>query len=375
MKKLSLNFKPFLIQHVLNRYNKDITMIIKIITALLLLILPVSLSAQEQNISLHLLFRIGDSETADENYIFKAEDVAADRDGNILVLDSYDRTVKVYSPAGKFISNFCRKGQGPAEIWFDPGKIRIDNNNMMIISGSFCREFLVLNENVSEYDRFVLDGYWGKSFCVNSSSEIYISSCAPAVLKLNDKIRSKPPPKYLITGYDYTGEIISEFTKTDKVKDITDYFINWSILSVDSQDNLYVMYLHRNLIEKYSSSGQLLKSKVLFLEYRTEYQTHIDTHESEYGKNETIQPIFLSNPSQKNLEIDGNDRLWIYNITDNEFGFILLNTDLQNISEIPIPGNFRDNTLKYIRHRIYRNRLYGISPLGETVYVYRIIDN
>ena len=73
---------------------------------------------------------IGDEEN--DNFIFvRITDLEVDSEGNIYVLESRKKEVRVFNEYGEFIRTFSKRGEGPGEIIM-PTDISVDEKNKMV---------------------------------------------------------------------------------------------------------------------------------------------------------------------------------------------------------------------------------------------------
>lgn len=91
---------------------------------------------------------IGVEEGETDYMLYSPEDIDADPDGNIYILDLRDALIKKYDSEGIFIADIGRRGAGPGE--FDhPSELEIDSFNRIIVADPYQRrfEFLSINGN------------------------------------------------------------------------------------------------------------------------------------------------------------------------------------------------------------------------------------
>lgn len=88
---------------------------------------------------LHLVAEIG-IELGDSNYVFSViQDVDFTPDGNIAVLDTQKKRVKLFSPAGDFLGEFGGEGEAPGEF-LNPRGIACMNDGRIAVTDPFSRE-------------------------------------------------------------------------------------------------------------------------------------------------------------------------------------------------------------------------------------------
>jgi len=84
-------------------------------------------------------------EEGDENYMFNYPvDIDSDSEGNIYVLDYQDCIIKKYDPFGKFVAQFGRKGQGPAEFT-NPYSMMISHQDSVYVGDYMLRKIEIIS--------------------------------------------------------------------------------------------------------------------------------------------------------------------------------------------------------------------------------------
>lgn len=83
-------------------------------------------TAESPRFNVERLLTLGADAGSDDAVFVDINDVTTSPSGDIYVLDTGDRAVKVYSPAGRFVRRFGRAGGGPGEFQL-PTAIRVDS--------------------------------------------------------------------------------------------------------------------------------------------------------------------------------------------------------------------------------------------------------
>lgn len=92
----------------------------------------------------------------DSNYVFGSiSDVDRDQDGSIYVLDRKRHCILLYSPAGEFIRQIGRYGEGPGEF-NEPGVLVITGDGSMLVNGMLWSRF---SEDLEFLDSEPASGY------------------------------------------------------------------------------------------------------------------------------------------------------------------------------------------------------------------------
>lgn len=83
-------------------------------------------TAESPRFNVERLLTLGADAGSDDAVFVDINDVTTSPSGDIYVLDTGDKAVKVYSPAGRFVRRFGRAGGGPGEFQL-PTAIRVDS--------------------------------------------------------------------------------------------------------------------------------------------------------------------------------------------------------------------------------------------------------
>lgn len=104
-------------------------------------------------------------EEGDADYmLYSPEDIDADLDGNIYILDSKDALIKKYDSEGLFIGNIGRKGNGPGE--FDhPYHMEMDSFNRIIVADPYQRRFQLMARDGTYIESVRMESYVNALTC------------------------------------------------------------------------------------------------------------------------------------------------------------------------------------------------------------------
>ncbi|MFC1493413.1 hypothetical protein ACFL6O_05575 [candidate division KSB1 bacterium] len=214
------------------------------------------------DISLEFVLRIGEMESADENYqLFKPVDVDVDSKGNIYVLEAGNCRIQKYSPEGKYIATFGGEGLGPGE--FKRPQFLTIRDDMMYVRESSSEIIKVLDVNGREVRRIDLKksntrNYGSTNVIV--SSDFSLTASNRVISKISDENNM-----LAILGVD--GSIVNTFAEkrayeaADEDETLVIIFpdlMNRMSFSTDGEDCIYAVFHNQNRIEKYSQDGELL---------------------------------------------------------------------------------------------------------------------
>ncbi len=209
----------------------------------------------QDNESVHIeyLGTLGEIEDADENYNFYLPNgIAADKDGNLYVLDAGNHRVQVFDKDHNFIRTFGNHGQGPGEFML-PTHIEID------LEGNVT----VFDNGNSRFEKFTSGGDYISS--IRNTETTY----SFRYLSTGEIILRNPG----LEGYRSFKKAVPKFyildDKLNKIRTIgeTEFFgedthqkysgLNRLRFAVDDKDYIYTALRFQNIIEKYDYDGNL----------------------------------------------------------------------------------------------------------------------
>ncbi len=208
----------------------------------------------QPGISIQLIRKIGDIDASDDNLAFYfPSDIAMDASGNIYVLDSANHRVQKFSPEGRYLATFGRRGQGPGEF-YNPDSMDIDAHGFFYVMDSYQSRIQKLT-HAGAGDRTIrlLDTSLQKLRCLKSGNLAVRGSLLP--YSFMDKAKSQK----LIEVLDQEGIPLRSFVDAVNYGDgIISVYANAFEYTVDRDDNFYLTYAFQNKIEKYNADGKLL---------------------------------------------------------------------------------------------------------------------
>ncbi|MEW5901840.1 MAG: NHL repeat-containing protein, partial [Acidobacteriota bacterium] len=228
-------------------------------------------------IAIQLVRTIGDMNTDDENLAFNMPgDMALDDAGNIYILDSGNHRIQKFSPEGKYLATFGRRGQGPGEFSF-PRSFDLDTKGLIYVLDDAQKRIQVLtpegkDQKIIPTTKLNLDR-------IRRLSSGYFVAKSYARFGLPGEPKDKTQPK-LVKLLDADFNVIREFGKPfDFGDEMTNTIGNSFHFEVDSQDQILLSFFSQNRVEKYSAEGQLL--------WRADRELNYSTKLIEKGKQES----------------------------------------------------------------------------------------
>ncbi|MFC1564934.1 6-bladed beta-propeller [candidate division KSB1 bacterium] len=252
----------------------------------------------EPKIELEFIQRIGDLETADENYqLYKPRDVAKDSEGNIYIIDTGNYCVKKYDRNGRFIQKFGNKGQGPGEFSI-PMWIFISPDNEVYIWDVRLRGGLHVFNTDGEYRRIF-----------NRDKEnISLNSITP-VGNFVFRIGSADSKK-LVRITDNNMNTIAEFGKVILNEDGTpSRRKNGFEQASSNKGDIFLVFRSRNRLEKYSGKGQPLLTFSRELPYEESEESYPVYRDGQIT-------AYTTNVFSHTIQTDHKNRVWITTAKD-----------------------------------------------------------
>ncbi len=322
-------------------------------------------------VSLEFERKFGGREVTDRKYsLHNPFDVAVNPAGDVYIVDSGNHRVMVYDSRGRYKSILGTGGSGPgsfnAPIAIDiaeDGKIYTAsrNNNrvqMFTAEGRFQRQ-LRGNHNLS-YFRILSNG----GFVMQSQTEWSffgdkeIQERFLLVKEFDQRGREK---KSFGKPYVY---LVDTIAVSDKSYELT----------MDREENVYLAYKHRNLIEKFDNRRKpilRMTRPLSFPETRVEMEPD--------GTIGNTKPNRIS----EGIDIDDQDRIWVLTylrqLKDRERYYLGMKVDIFMIHVFNKEGVLLSflPVEHYVDHiRIFGDRLYMVDTHREmAVFRYRIVEH
>jgi hypothetical protein len=174
-------------------------------------------------------------------------DIEIGKNGDIYVVDSEKKQISIFDSTGKRLRTIGKEGSKPGEFLF-PVSLALDSRGNMIVGDEGWRGVRILDSTGKPIGGFKLFDSTFYSLALTRTEEIVLPN---AVLTF------KPSP--LLSIYDYKGTVLGRRGKRAGNGSERVFFMrNLVRCSTDAQDNLFVAYLARPLILKFSSGGKQL---------------------------------------------------------------------------------------------------------------------
>ena len=238
------------------------------------------------DINLTFVNQIGGDNEDDPNYLlFRPADVIIDKDDNVLILDAGNQRIQKYDSELKYIETIGRAGQGPLEFT-DPAAFDITKDGKIYIADYRSGKVHIIEPDMT-YSSFPF-----------AQPLTFIKTLSNGDLLMDEQ----PMPQKIQSGEkqpvvairDQDGTLISGIGTRESHPDMNmNYFINFTKVIIDENDNIYISFLMQNKIEKYSRDGTLLIKFFQPFDFSTEIV-------------ESTIPVITNN-----IGIDHNNRIWI----------------------------------------------------------------
>jgi hypothetical protein len=207
----------------------------------------------QPKVQLKLLGQITDLGNNGLNAFMKKPcDIAADSKGNYYVVEQEGCCIKKFDNNLKYIKTFSRFGKGPGEF-IRPGSIFIDKNDLIYVSDNMASLINVFDVEGKYLRNIKLKGH-ELYFGVHENGNIVVPNPSLRYVAGLKKLN-------LIHLLDGEGKFIKAFGKgIIYEKHPLSEGGNRFILTSDQNENIIIVFLFQNRIEKYNAQGKLLVS-------------------------------------------------------------------------------------------------------------------
>jgi hypothetical protein len=317
--------------------------------------------------------KIGELESKDPDFQFaRPMSVAEDSQGNLFILDDKDGCVKKFAADRRFLLKFGRLGQGPGEFEY-PMMVDVGDPGRVVVS-TMSSEFHVFDHDGMYVDRFRLPPYRGISPALLSSDRVV----AYAFQMNGENSRDN----HVLAIFDFKGGVQQEFGEAHLLATARDTWqANFSQITVDDADNIFVTFTDQNRIEKYSETGQLLLSIDRVLPYEIEDRIEKSTVEAR-GK---VVPVerHVFTPVSRGIGVDGRGRIWVLTfqkavnqhqppkdfVAQDYLAFEVYNKDGVLLSRLPFPRE----VVKFDNMTMHGDHVFFVDPFDQAcVYEYAV---
>ncbi len=323
----------------------------------------------DQKIRLKFIRQVGDINSGDETMsFFKPRLLGRDGRGNFYLMDSGNFRVVKFNSNWEYVREFGGEGQGPGEFSRFTFGMDTDKDGNVYILESGVRLQVLTGKGDFKYS-FPMERFGNRFwyFRVLRSGKI------AAVMRYLSRIRDDKE-HFLLSLYSPEGEILKSFGKLlEPEGTMWVGSVNDAKLDVDNSDNIYVTLLNENVIQKYSSGGNLLMQIDRPLNFPIEHKM------LDYEGRSFPEPTNVS----WDIAIDIKGRIWVLTFNSqpenkssgsgliedyNRLTFNIFDPEGVLLGYVPLP-NYTNNI------RIFGDSLYLIdTSTNMCVYEYRIIE-
>jgi len=262
----------------------------------------------EQRISLELVRQIGELDTDDENLQFyRLRDIAFDDEDNMYILDAGNYRVQKFDKEGNYILSFGRQGQGPGDLR-SARQLQFDSDGLLHVLdlGNNCVQ--VFTTDGKFFRMYSAKGFANGFTLLNSgliAGNGYLGGLQTRDRRVN--LQDVEFPNLYI--YDQKATIVRKIGKERKyeARDMK-ALGNYSSVTFDDQDNLYLAFDNRNLIEKYTSNGKPLLKISREKGYREITNPERIREEIAGG---IMADFSIINKFSGGIQLDSKGRMWV----------------------------------------------------------------
>jgi hypothetical protein len=259
-------------------------------------------------VALELVRKIGDIDTEDENVAFHyPSDVAADKYGNIYVLDTGNARIQKFSPEGKFLATIGRKGQGPGEFIMPDG-LDIDRDGNVVVSDTAQSRIHVIIDGGRDARSIVIKDERIYGIRCLASGE-YVGRASTYAIPMPGRPGKTIDEMRLFQRLNTDGRSVAAFGKlTDFGEPLTNASANASEFDLDAKDAILVSFNGQNRVEKYAPDGTIVWRADRPLNYAAEVKKKGKIDRSGGGISMSAPEM---NVCSKGLAVDGRGRAWV----------------------------------------------------------------
>jgi len=318
---------------------------------------------EEQKINLELVRKIGGPDEKNENYmLFKPCDLEVDGDGNIYVLDGGNYRIMKYDKEWNFIKSFGQRGEGPGELRDYQLTSQLGGNKLFIIDDRY--NIITVFDTDGNFLRNVRYDKFGSDFGILSTGELLTNGVRESIVENRNQGNLKEGDISLIYVKDLDGNKIREFGKAKIYTEINaNSRGNFFTIAVDTNDSIYVSFMHQNRIEKYSPAGELLFRIIRDLPFME--STKIET--------------MMRNVFSRGIYIDNKGRIWVLGLKSQTSSKVLIEELIlevynpEGILLTRVPSEVIPSLQKL--QQIHGDRVFFIDTyIQMCVYEYKIVE-
>lgn len=260
-------------------------------------------------VTLELVNMLGDVNADDENLAFHMPaDIAVDTEGNLYVLDSGNHRIQKFNRDGEHLVTLGRQGQGPGEFYF-PSSLDIDSQGYLYVSDPNNQRIQILTPTGKEHRTIrIVEDSVGDIILTRTGQLVMAGGQGFGRLALEEE-KAKELPK-LVKILDADGNVLRKFGVQHDFKDfLLNRMGNQVQFAVDKDDNIYLVFLFQNRIEKYSLDGKLLWKADRELNYSMDPPKDKGKMERRGGGVSVQMPQM--NRSSNGIAADEKGRIWV----------------------------------------------------------------
>ncbi len=339
-------------------------------------------SVEEQSLELEITGTIG-IELGDSNYVLGAvQQIAHDLSGNILVLDRSACCVRVYTPAGEFVRQISNAGSGPGELL---------NPFSMVVAGD--GRILVESPYSGGMHAFTPDGEWlglitpfynnppmstvaaaGNSYTAmriavnqNENNEVTVD----AFIGLFED-GEEPVTKYWEYEFPFDPNDLTALLRNSMLGHVFTSARDGNVFIAELTSDAYLVQGFRADGELFLEIEQDVEKIEKTDEEIEEERTYVISYLEALGVNGvalTYNPEPYRN-SISDLDVDGEQRIWVRRGTVSEPVFDVYNYDGEKLFTASVPGVGEDSTFWEFTIDQFGIIAYSVNPeLYQQVYI------
>lgn len=265
---------------------------------------------RNSGLSLKLVRKIGDVDTLDENLAFYfPADIAWDQDGNYYILDSGNHRIQKFDSEGRYLATIGRQGQGPGEFNY-PASIDVDRKGYIYVADPNNQKIQILTPEGKEHATIkMIEG--GMGFLkLTPDDRMIMGGQAGILMGFSPGQEEKAELPKIFKIIDDEGKPVLEFGDPFVFEGmLVNRIGNQMNYALDDQGCVYVSYVYRNRLEKYSPDGKLEWKADRKLGYSTDPPKEKGAVSGSGGRRMVQMPQM--NRCSSGIAVDSKGRIWV----------------------------------------------------------------
>jgi len=256
-------------------------------------------------IELEHVREIGNLSHEDTNYRFhEPRDFRRDFRGNLYVLDAGNYRIQQFDSSGAYLATIGSKGIDEGQFLY-PVSFDLDAGGNIYVADPGTSRIQVFSAGGAPAFAVAMD------FPVNdillSRSNDIIENLYSGSYSYGDSGRTETPSP-LLRAINRQGTVLRSFGEPENFGDnLTSFSANRFFFAMDRQDNIFLAFAHRNLIEKYALWGK----PVMIIDRKLDYDVSVEKSAVERIEDREYITLPAVVNVSAGIAVDAQDRIWV----------------------------------------------------------------